>query len=165
MNVDIDTDYPIKAQSRVQASYRPSFRPSERKDPWIYLGTPKSDLFNLSEPVSEIMVVYLAGFITPLFGWRTLVVREEFPDALFENVKTGEQIRVEFEGFSSHFLDHDHSPSGCDAIICWQDNMTGADKARYLFAKNPDLKIIELRKIFHHYDFVVEFEAESQAGA
>ena len=111
--------------------------------------------------MSEIMVVYLSGFIAPLLGWKTLVVREEFPDALFEDIKTGEQIRVEFESSSSNFLVHNHSPSGCDAIMCWQDNMSRADKARYLFAKNPDLKIIELRKIFHHYDFVVESEDES----
>ena len=161
MNVVIDTDYPIKAQSHVWASHRPSFRPSDKKDPWIYLRTPKSDLFNLAEPMSEIMVVYLAGFIAPLLGWKTLVVREEFPDALFEDIKTGEQIRVEFESSSSNFLVHNHSPSGCDAIMCWQDNMSRADKARHLFAKNPDLKIIELRKIFHHYNFVVESEGES----
>lgn len=161
MNVGIDADYPIKAQNHVRASYKPSFRPSDRKDQWTYLRTPKSDLFNLSEPVSEMMVVYLAGFITPLFGWRTLIVREEFPDALFEDVKSNEKIRVEFESSSSNFLDHKHPPSGCDAIICWQDNMSRADKARYLFAKNPELKIIELRKIFHHYEFVVEIEDES----
>ena len=161
MNFFLDTDYPIKHQTHVKASYKPSLRPSDRKDPWIYVRTPQSDLFNLAEPVSEMMVVYLAGFIAPLFAWRTLVVREEFPDALFEDIKTGEQIRVEFESLSSHFLDHNHSPSGCDAIICWQDNMSRTDKARYLFARNPDLKIIELRKIFHHYDFVVEFGAES----
>jgi hypothetical protein len=161
MDVFIDTDYPIEAGSHVKVSYKPSFRPSDRKDHWVYIRTPQSDLFNLAEPVSEMMVVYLAGFITPLFGWRTLMIREEFPDAFFKHIKTGEQIRVEFESLSSHFLDHDHPPSGCDAIICWQDNMARADKARYLFAKNPDLKIIELRKIFHHYDFVVEFEAES----
>lgn len=160
MNVFIDTDYPIRAQSRVKVSYKPSFGPSDRKDPWAYIRTPQSNLFNLAEPVSETMVVYLAGFITPLCGWRTLMVREEFPDALFEDIKTGEQIRVEFESLSSHFLDHDHSPSDCDAIVCWEDNMPKMAKARYLFAKNPDLRIIELRKIFHHYDFVVEPEAE-----
>jgi len=161
MNVSLDTDYPIKHRTCVKVSYKPSFSPSDRKDPWTYVRNPQSDLFNLAEPISEAMVVYLAGFITPLFGWRTLMIREEFPDALFKDIKTGEQIRVEFESLSSHFLDHDHSPSGCDAIICWQDNMTRADKTRYLFTKNPDLKIIELRKIFHHYDFVLEFEAES----
>lgn len=161
MNVVIDTDYPIKVQSHVRASYRASFEPSDKKDPWIYLRAPKSDLFNLSEPVSEMMVVYLAGFIIPLLGWRTLVVREEFPDAVFEDVKSSQKIRVEFESTSSNFLDHNHPPSGCDAIICWQDDMSRQEKARYLFAKNPDLKIIELRKIFHHYDFIVRVEAES----
>jgi len=161
MNVFLDTDYPIKHQSHVKVSYKPSFRPSDRKEPWVYVRTPKSDLFNLAEPVSEMMVVYLAGFITPLFGWRTLVVREEFPDALFEDVASNEKVRVEFESSSSNFLDHNHSPSGCDVIICWQDNMSRADKARCLFAENPDLKIIELRKIFHHYDFVVEIKDES----
>jgi hypothetical protein len=160
MNVFLDTDYPIRPQSRVKVSYKPFSGPSDKKDPWVYVRTPKSDLFDLAEPVSEVMVVYLAGFIIPLFGWRTLVVREEFPDALLEDIETSEQIRVEFESFSTNFLDHNHSPSGCDVIICWQDNMSTADKARYLFGKNPDLKIIELRKLFHHYDFAVGFEAD-----
>jgi len=157
----MDMDYPIRERTRLNVSYKPSFGPSDRKDPWAYVRIPESDLFNLAEPVSEMMVVYLVGFFAPLFGWRTLMVREEFPDALFENIKTGEQIRVEFESLSSNFLDHNHSPSGCDAIICWQDNMSRAEKARHLLAKNPDLKIIELRRILHHYDFIVEFEAQT----
>jgi hypothetical protein len=161
MTALIDADYPIRDQSLIRASYKCGFRPSDRKEPWLYIRAPKSDLFNLAEPISETMVVHLAGFITPLFGWRTLMVREEFPDALFEDIRTGEQIRVEFEGLASHFIDHNHSPSDCDAIICWQDNLSMVDKVRYLFTKNPDLKIIELRKIFHHYDFVVEFEAKA----
>lgn len=161
MKAATNTDYPIRDRSLVRASYKRGFRPSDRKDPWLYVKAPKSDLFNLAEPLSETMVVHLAGFITPLFGWRTVMVREEFPDALFEDIRTGKKIRVEFESLASHFLDHSHSPSDCDAIICWQDNLSMGDKARYLFTKNPDLKIIELRKIFHHYDFVVEFEAEA----
>jgi len=161
MNILLDTDYPIRPRSYVKVSYKHSFSPSDRKDPWVYVKAPQSDLFNLDEPVSEMMVVYLFGFIAPLFGWRTLIVRGEFPDALFEDMETNEQIRVEFESVSSNFLAHTHSPSDCDAIICWQDDMARADKARYLLARNPDLKIIELRKLFHHYDFVVEIEAES----
>lgn len=161
MKAAMNTDYPIRDRSLVRASYKRGFGPSDRKDPWLYVRAPKSDLFDLAEPLSEMMVVHLAGFITPLFGWRTLMVREEFPDALFEDIRTGEQIRVEFESLASHFLDHNHSPSDCDAVICWQDNLSMADKARYLFTKNPDLKVIELRKIFHHYDFVAELQAEA----
>lgn len=161
MDILLDMDYPIKPQSCLRVSYKPLLGPSNTKAPWLYVQTPKSDLFALAEPVSELMVVYLAGFIVPLFGWRTLMVREEFPDALFEDIETGEQIRVEFESFSSNFLNHNHPPLGCDLIMCWQDNMSTKDKARHLFAKNPDLKIIELRKLFHHYDFGVGFEAES----
>lgn len=161
MHAFLDTDYPIKSQSRLQVTYKPACGPSDKKDPWMHMSTPQSDLFELAGPVSEIMVVYLAGFIAPLFGWRTLAVRGEFPDALFEDVRTGEQIRVEFESLSSHFLDHSHAPSRCDAIICWEDNMTRTDKARYLLAKNPDLKIIELRRVFHHYDFVLEVGTEA----
>jgi len=161
MNVLIDTDYPIKDQSCVRVSYKPSFRPSDSRHLGAYIKTPKTQFFNLVEPVSETMVVHLSGFITPLLGWRTLAVRQEFPDALFENVETGEQIRVEFESLSSHFLEHNHAPWGCDVIMCWQDNMTRIDKAHYLFAKNPHLRILELKKIFHHYDFVVEHRAGS----
>jgi len=160
MNTFIDTRYPIKAQSCVRVSCKASSKPSDQEDPWSYIRTPQSDLFALTEPVPETMVVYLTGLIAPLCGWRALMIREEFPDALFEDMKTGEQIRVEFESLSSHFLDHNHLPSGCDAIICWEDNMARAAKTRYLWAKNPELKIIELRRILHHYDFAVEFGTE-----
>lgn len=151
----MNVDYPIRSPSCVKVSYKHSLKPSDRKDPWVYLRAPKCDLFEFIEPISEIMVVYLAGFIAPLFGWKTLSVREEFPDALFEDISTGERIKVEFESYSSNFLDHKHSPSECDVIICWQDNMSMADKSRYLFTRNPNLQILELRKFFHHYDFAV----------
>lgn len=160
MNIILDANYPIKANSYIRASYKQSLEPSDKKDPWIYMKPPTSRLFDLAEPVSELMVVYLAGLITPLLGWRTLVVREEFPDALVEDIESGAQIRIEFESLSSNFLGHNHSPSGCDVIICWQDNLSTTEKARYLFATNPGLKIIELRKIFHHYDFTIVSEAE-----
>ena len=97
-------------------------------------------------------------FTAPLFGWKTLSIREEFPDALFEDIKTGERIRVEFESLSTNFLAHNHSPSECDVVMCWQDNMSMADKSRHLFAKNPNLRIIELKKLFHHYDFIITSE-------
>jgi hypothetical protein len=156
MKISIDTDYPIKAEIYVKASYRPALGPCDQKDPSVYVRTPINTIFNIKEPISEMMVVYMAGLVTPLFGWRVVIVREEFPDALFEDMSTGEQIRVEFESSSSHFLEHNHSPSGCDFIICWRDTISRADKARYLFSINPDLRIIELKKLFHHYDFVVE---------
>ena len=157
---NIDVDYPIRSQICIKASLKPSLKPIKKKDPWVYLRAPKCDLFEFADPVSEIMVVYLSGFVAPLFGWKTLLVREEFPDSLFEDIGTGERIRVEFESYSSNFLDHKHSPFECDLIICWQDNMSTADKSRYLFSKNSKLRLLELKKLFHHYDFFITSEGK-----
>ncbi len=155
MSEVFDKEYPIQPQ-QVKAVYKNLRGPADRKEPWIYLQSPKSELFDVAEPVSELMVVFLAGLIIPLLGWRTLVVREEFPDALVVERVTGKQLRVEFEALTSNFVRHGHPPSGCDYIMCWRDDMTEAEKARCLHSQNPDLRIIELRRLLHHYDFIVE---------
>ena len=58
-----NVDYPIHSPSCVKVSYKHSLKPSDRKDPWVYLRAPKCDLFEFTEPISEIMVVYLAGLL------------------------------------------------------------------------------------------------------
>ncbi len=63
------------------------------------------------------------------------------------------QMRVEFEKDTKSFLEHNHPPLECDMILCWEDNLTQKEKDENLFAKNPNLKIVELKKIFFHYDF------------
>ncbi|GAH54310.1 unnamed protein product, partial [marine sediment metagenome] len=74
----------------------------------------------------------------------------------YEDTSTHSKIRVEFEKNTKSFLEHDHSPSECDMILCWEDNLTQKEKEEHLFARNPNLKIIEFKKIFFHYDFELD---------
>jgi hypothetical protein len=153
MNLDFDTDYPIRIPVELRASPKSFFGPDEKKDKWIYEQMPKCDLFLFATEVTESMVVHLAGFLVPLFGWKTLKVQDAFPDATYQDMTSHTTINVEFEKRTRDFILHDHPPAGCDMIICWENDLTQKEKNEYLFAKNPNLKIVELKKIFFHYDF------------
>lgn len=150
MPSNFNPNYPIPTPAELRVLTKPLFGPKEEKDAWIYEKLPDSDIFTFSQEMTETMVVHLAGFLTPLFGWKTLLVQEAFPDALYEDISTHSKIRVEFEKNTKSF---DHDPSECDMILCWEDNMTQKEKEENLFARNPNLKIVEFKKIFFHYDF------------
>ena len=160
MNSKFDSDYPIKTPADLRVLLKPFFMPGESKDAWIYEKLPHSDIFTFSTEMSEGMIVYLAGFLTPLLGWKTLVIQDAFPDALYEDMSTHARVRVEFEKNTRSFLEHDHPASECDMILCWEDNLTQKEKDEHLFAENPNLKIVEFRKIFFHYDFELEIAGE-----
>lgn len=153
MTSNFNPNYPISTPTELRVLTKPLFGPEEEKDAWIYEKLPDSDIFMFSQEMPETMVVHLAGFLTPLFGWKTLLVQEGFPDALYEDMSTHSKIRVEFEKNTKSFLEHHHEPSECDMILCWEDNMTQEEKEEKLFARNPNLKIVEFKKIFFHYDF------------
>jgi hypothetical protein len=155
MNLDFNTDYPIRAPVELRASTKSFFGPDEKKDKWIYEQLPKCDLFLFATEITESMIVHLAGFLVPLFGWKTVKIQDAFPDATYQDLNTGDIIRAEFEKRTRDFIEHEHhkADADCDLIICWEDNLTEKEKAEYLFTKNAELKIIELKKIFFHYDF------------
>jgi len=153
MTSNFNPNYPISTPTELRVLTKPLFGPEEEKDAWIYEKLPDSDIFTFSQEMPEAMVVHLAGFLTPLFGWKTLLVQEAFPDALYEDISTHTKIRVEFEKNTKSFLEHHHPPSECDMILCWEDNLTQKEKDESLFAKNPNLQIVELKKLFFHYDF------------
>lgn len=153
MTSNFNPRYPIPTPTELRVLTKPLFGPEEQKDEWIYEKLPDSQIFVFHQEMAETMVVYLAGFLTPLFGWKTLLIQEEFPDAIYEDVNTHARIRVEFEKDTKSFLEHNHPASKCDIIMCWEDNLTEKDKDVNLFATNPNLEIVELKKIFFHYDF------------
>jgi hypothetical protein len=159
MASNFNPDYPISAPVKLRALPKPFFDPKQEKDAWIYEKLPDSDIFTFSQDMPETMVVHLAGFLTPLFGWKTLLVQEAFPDALYEDMSTHTRIRVEFENNTKSFLEHNHPASGCDVILCWEDNLTQKERED-LRAKNPNLKIVEFKKIFFHYDFELNASVE-----
>ena len=99
------------------------------------------------------MVVYLAGFLTPLFGWKTLKVQDAFPDATYRDPASDTIVRVEFERDARDFPAHQHPPAGCDMIFCWESTLQERERNEMLLSRNPKLRIVEFKKIFFDYDF------------
>jgi hypothetical protein len=152
--LNLDPSYPIKTPLELKVSFKPFFGPGHEKDKWIYEKLPESSLFSTHSEITEGMVIHLAGFLTPLFGWKMVKVQPDiFPDAIYQDLATNSVIKVEFEKRTRDFVGHGHPPDGCDLILCWEDNLTQKEKDEYFFAKNPNLRIVELKKIFFHYDF------------
>lgn len=153
MGLDLIPDYPIKIPCQLRVLLKPFFGPKEKKDKWIYQRVPTSNIFAFSSEITENMVVYLAGFLTPLFGWKTLKIQEAFPDAIYKDTVSGTIVKVEFEKDARDFLVHGHPADGCDMIFCWENSLDEKEKEESLLNKNPDLRIVEFKKVFFHYDF------------
>lgn len=84
------------------------------------------------QPGSEMEVVCLFGVLLSeleLDGEPLPLVIDEvrtaFPDCLARRTDTKEEVRIEFELYSSHFKQHRHSGKGCDYIVCWEDDYGG----------------------------------------
>lgn len=90
-------------------------------------------------PENEQGVVFLFADYAKRYRIRIGEIRAAFPDCIaYQKMQGGEKkIRIEFEYKSKNFKTHGHSPTGCDWIVCWEDNWPDAPKR---------LIIIELRK-------------------
>ncbi len=78
-------------------------------------------------PVNEQGVVFLFGMVCRELGYLVEVVRSEYPDCQGKrriniNPETWERVHIEFEYQSRNFQLHQHDPSACDVIICWEHN-------------------------------------------
>lgn len=90
-------------------------------------------------PTSEQEVVLLFGLLLPHLPERFVIneVRTAFPDCLATCVKEdgeNEPVRIEFELHASNFIAHQHDPSGCDLIVCWEDDMLNFQVPRLALA-------------------------------
>jgi hypothetical protein len=77
------------------------------------------------EPVTEQGVVLLFGMVAQQLGFLVEAVGAGFPDCRAKRIlKPGlyTEVRIEFEYKSSRFKLHRHKPSGCDLIVCWEDD-------------------------------------------
>jgi hypothetical protein len=97
------------------------------------------------EPSNEAEVCILFGLLMPscldelgkLVGCSCseLYVEEfrgSYPDCIL--VVDGRELRVEFELYSSNFVEHGHDPQKCDLVVCWkQDRSLGAVKVLELY--------------------------------
>jgi hypothetical protein len=79
----------------------------------------------LSIPTSESAVLILFGAVAWDLGFSVLRSQAKFPDceALRRVTPDAWQLtRIEFELQSRNFVEHQHDPTKCDLIICWEHN-------------------------------------------
>lgn len=92
------------------------------------------------EPRTEQEVVCLFGALLHHLEVPLIIdqVRTPFPDCLARNAESRELIRIEFELYGHHFIQHRHDPNGCDMIVCWIDD----------WGHWPDnLRVVQLREV------------------
>ncbi|REJ69408.1 MAG: hypothetical protein DWQ31_04915 [Planctomycetota bacterium] len=70
-------------------------------------------------------MVCLFGAIVHLLDIPLIIekVRTPFPDCIARRTDTNEEVRIEFELYSSHFKKHRHDINQCDLLVCWQDDL------------------------------------------
>jgi hypothetical protein len=76
-------------------------------------------------PTNENGVLILFGALAERLGFAVLHVQNAYPDGeAFRLVAKGrwQRVRIEFEYESRNFLLHQHDPSKCDLIVCWENN-------------------------------------------
>lgn len=95
----------------------------------------------LFEPTNEMGVVLLFGMLFWRLGFIIESAQIGYPDCRAKlEVEPGrwQDVGIEFELHSRHFLAHRHDPSRCDFIVCWIHNWKGCP---------PNLQVIELREV------------------
>ena len=83
----------------------------------------RSPVLFLHEPRTEQEVVCLFGALLADLGMVIELVQTPFPDCIVRKKGTDTQLRVEFELYASHFLEHGHPLDGCDMLVCWLDDV------------------------------------------
>jgi hypothetical protein len=105
------------------------------------LGAPLDLPGFLFEPTNEMGVVLLFGMLFWRLGFIIESAQIGYPDCRAKlEVEPGrwQDVGIEFELYSRHFLAHRHDPRRADFIVCWIHNWKGCP---------PNLQVIELREI------------------
>lgn len=105
------------------------------------LGAPMDLPGFLFEPTNEMGVVLLFGMLFWRLGFIIESAQIGYPDCRAKlEVEPGrwQDVGIEFELQSRHFLAHRHDPSRCDFIVCWIHNWKNCP---------PNLQVIELREV------------------
>jgi hypothetical protein len=93
------------------------------------------------EPTNEQGVVLLFGMLAKELGYTIETTQTGFPDCEAKReIAPGrwQRVHIEFEYESRNFLEHGHSPQGCDVIVCWRHNWGECP---------PQIEVVELSKI------------------
>jgi hypothetical protein len=105
------------------------------------LGAPLDLPGFLFEPTNEMGVVLLFGMLFWRLGFIIESAQIGYPDCRAKlEVEPGrwQDVGIEFEHQSRHFLAHRHDPNRADFIVCWIHNWKGCP---------PNLRVIELREV------------------
>lgn len=105
------------------------------------LGAPLGLPGFLFEPTNEMGVVLLFGMLFWRLGFIIESAQIGYPDCRAKlEVEPGrwQDVGIEFEHQSRHFLAHRHDPRRADFIVCWIHNWKGCP---------PNLQVIELREV------------------
>jgi hypothetical protein len=105
------------------------------------LGAPLDLPGFLFEPTNEMGVVLLFGMLFWRLGFIIESAQIGYPDCRAKlEVEPGrwQDVGIEFELYSRHFLAHRHDPSRADFIVCWIHNWKNCP---------PNLQVIELREV------------------
>lgn len=97
-------------------------------------------------PVNENGVIFLFGKVAADLNMYVETIRPGYPDCVAKRYigkSKWEDIRIEFELFSSHFEGHKHDPEYCDAIVCWAHDWPNHPK---------HIEIIELQSLIKQLD-------------
>lgn len=91
-------------------------------------------------PVNEMGVVYLFGTLARELGFVVMKMQPGFPDCeALRRLDNGkwQRVRIEFEFESRNFVWHAHDVTGCELIVCWENNW-----------EDCPIEVLELRTIF-----------------
>jgi len=105
------------------------------------LGAPMDLPGFLFEPTNEMGVVLLFGMLFWRMGFIIESAQIGYPDCRAKlEVEPGrwQDVGIEFELYSRHFLAHRHDPRRADFIVCWIQNWKNCPS---------NLQVIELREI------------------
>jgi hypothetical protein len=105
------------------------------------LGAPMDLPGFLFEPTNEMGVVLLFGMLFWRLGFIIESAQIGYPDCRAKlEVEPGrwQDVGIEFELYSRHFLAHRHDPRRADFIVCWIHDWKNCP---------PNLQVIELREV------------------
>jgi hypothetical protein len=82
----------------------------------------------LFEPKNEQEIVYLFSVLHRDLDLPYIItLRSEFPDAVVMDKKRNIRT-IEFEVRASSFIQHGHDKSGCDLIVCWENDLESEEE-------------------------------------
>ncbi len=93
-------------------------------------------------PLNESGVVFLFGKVVEDLNMYVEEIKPGYPDCIARRfVGNGwQRLSIEFELNTTNFIQHKHDPTGCDVIVCWENDLSGKDALK-------DIEIIELKSL------------------